>query len=280
MELLNDRMSRRGMLRGAAFGAVGVGALALVGCGDDDGEMMEPTSAASPTGAMTQALVSGWYREKPVRYYDFGMRSAVSGSTVIPAPIWAFITGMDDAGNPVFVEGQHNVVDVAPGDAGYSDLWEVRLVMAPADYKADSIRSKAEVEASGYEVAPAGLFVNCPIVDEGTTLEGGEPLVQGWYKGKEVYYPDFGPNPPAAIPIWAFITGMDTAGNPQFVEGQHNVIDSVPDDAGYSAFWRVNLVTVATGYVANSIQSAAAVGASGFSVEQTGLVVNCPVVEF
>ena len=228
----------------------------------------------------TTSWCPGWYRDEPVVYYDFGMQSPLmSGVAVGAAPIWAFITGMDADGNPQFVPHQHNIVDVVPGDEGYSDLWQVNLVTVPEDYVADSITSKADLDAMSYPTVQPGLFANCPIVPAGSTLENGEELTQGWYNGESVYYPDFGANPAAGIPIWAFITGMDDDGNPQFVEGQHNVIDAIPSDDGYSAFWLVNLVVVDEGYEANSITSATGVAESGFEVLTPGLMVNCPVVE-
>jgi LPXTG-motif cell wall-anchored protein len=123
------------------------------------------------------------------------------------------------------------------------------------------------------------VLVNCPIVPADSTLsEGGAPLVQGWYQGQEVYYFDFGENTVAAAPIYAFITGFDDSGAPVFVEGQHNVIDVIPGDEGYSAFWYVNLVTVPEGYEANTITSVEAVLASGYDTVQPGLLVNCPVL--
>lgn len=303
MKLTQRPASRRTVLRSLALGTTGLTAFAIVGCGNDDDEdemmddeMMTETPMASETateemmetpmasetamGSMTQPLISGWYRDEAVRYYDFGLNSEAMGSSVSVAPIYAFITGMSAAGEPMFVDGQHNVVGVVPGDAGYSDLWEVHLVTVPADYEADTIRSAADVEASGYEMEVPGLFVNCPIVEPGTELEGGEELVQGWYENEEVFYPDFGENAPVAIPIWAFATGMDADGNPEFVDGQHNIIDAVPTDTGYSAFWRVNLVMVDDMYEADSIRSAADVGSSGYEVMETDLVVNCPVTEF
>ena len=132
----------------------------------------------------------------------------------------------------------------------------------------------------GYDITSTEMFVNCPIVDDGTTLEGGESLVQGWYKGEKVYYPDFGGNIAAAIPIWVFATGVNADGSPQLVEGQNNVIDSVPGNPGYSAFWRVNLVIVDDTYEANSVTSRADIEAMGYEVMQTNLVVNCPVTEY
>ena len=242
-----------------------------------------PTSTPTPESqveARNFQLVSGWYKDQQVRYYDFGTESPAGDGSVSVAPIWAFITGMDSDGNPMFVEGQHNVVNVVPGDPGYSDLWQVNLVTVPEGYVADSIKSFDDLMASGFEITPTSIFVNCPVVPAGSTLETGQELVQGWYKGEEVFYPDFGPNPAATLPIWAFITGFDGDGNPQFVESQNNVIDLVPGDDGYSAFWEVNLVIVPEGYVANSVTSRADVEAMGWEIVKPGIVVNCPVVDF
>jgi hypothetical protein len=229
----------------------------------------------------TYELVQGWYKGRATYYYDFGANSPAlnGGANVADAPIYVLITGFDADGNPMFVEGQHNIVDVVPGDPGYSDLWDVTLVTVPADYAANTFTSADQVRSSGYEMTEPGILVNCPIVPAGSTLvEGGAPLVQGWYKGQEVFYFDFGPNTDATATIYAFVTGFDGAGNPQFVSGQANVIDVIPGDAGYSAFWHVTLVTVPEGYVANSIQSADEVMASGYEMTQTDIVVNCPVL--
>jgi hypothetical protein len=271
----------------------------LIACGGDDdnssssnnGGGAAPTTApeatatsapaASTGGSNELKLVSGWYREAQVKYYDFGGNTPLAdGNSIATAPIYAFITGMDASGKPMFVDGQHNIVAVKPGEDGYSDLWRVNLVTVPTDYKADSVKAVADVMSGGFEVTETDMFVNCPIVAEGSTLEGGEPLVQGWHNGDQVFYPDFGANPPVAIPIFAFITGMDANGSPMFVEGQMNIIDSVPSDAGYSAFWRVNLVHVPADYEANTYKSADAVRSAGMDIMQTDMVVNCPVTVF
>ena len=243
------------------------------------GETMTKDShaIANASAPAEKELVSGWYQGREVRYYDFGSNTPIKGNGVSTAPIYVFIHGMKADGSPDFVEGQHNVVDVVPGDIGYSDLWQVMLVTVPESYTPDSIISKDQLDAAGFEITATDMFVNCPIVPEGTTLAGGEELIQGWYKGQEVFYPDFGLNNTSSIPIWVFITGMDEQGNPQFVKGQHNIIDAVPEDPGYSAFWRVIMVTVPEGYEPNSIRSAADVMASGFTTTSTDMVVNCPV---
>jgi hypothetical protein len=226
-----------------------------------------------------KALVSGWYKGRSVKYYDFGDQTKLTqGNSIGVAPIYAFIRGMRPDGTPDLVPGQNNIVDVKPSDTGYSDLWQVMMVTVPANYVANSVKSRGDIVSQGLPIVQTNMLVNCPIVAKETMLEGGEKLVEGWYRGQQVFYPDFGANPAVAIPIWAFSTGMDDKGMPKLVQGQGNIIDSVPADPGYSAFWRVNLVTVTASYTANSIKAADAVRSSGFPVTQTDIVVNCPVI--
>lgn len=279
MQRFESRFSRRALMRGSLVFGVGAGALALVGCGDDDDDDDDEGTPASSGDGQELKLVQGWYRGEDVEYYDFGMNTKLAaGARVATAPIYVFIKGMKADGTPDFVEGQHNIITVVPGDAGYSDLWQVNMVTVPNGYEPDSVKSKSDIDSRGFEVQAVDMFVNCPVVPEGTTLEGGEPLVQGWNDGEEVFYPDFGANAPAAIPIWVFITGMDSSGMPVFVEGQRNVIDAVPGVAGYSAFWQVNMVTVPASYEANSVKSADEVREMDFEVTATQMLVNCPVV--
>ena len=300
--MLERQLSRRSLIRYSGLAGAGIlGGYLLAACGGDDDDdtgqaatateepmmdetateeaMMEPTATEEMMDdEMVKMLVSGWYRGEEVQYYDFGMHTPLtSGDSVATAPIWVLIHEMMDGEDPQFVEGQHNIVDVIPGDDGYSDLWQVMLVEVPDDYEADSIRTAAEINEMAYPVTETEMYVNCPIIPDGTELESGEPLIQGWYQGEPVFYPDFGLNIAFAIPIWAFITGMDSDGNPLFVEGQHNIIDAIPADEGYSAFWRVNLVTVPEDYEPDSIRNAADVTEMAYEVTETDLVVNCPV---
>ncbi len=230
--------------------------------------------------AEEKTLVSGWYQHRQVEYYDFGTNTPLAANNTVPTqPIWVFIHGINADGTPVMVDGQHNIVGVAPGEPGYTDLWQVVFVTVPDDYVPDSIRSAQDVSASGFEQTTTNMLVNCPLVPEGTTLETGKELVQGWHNGQAVFYPDFGANPATVAPIWVLIHGMKADGTPDFVEGQNNIIDTVPGQTDYTAFWRVNIVTVPDGYEPNSLRSAADVLAAGYQITETDMVVNCPVVQ-
>jgi len=226
-------------------------------------------------------LVQGWYQGSKTFYYEFGTNTpATGGGTGInSAPIYVLVTGFDAGGNPQVVEGQHNIVDVIPGEAGYSDLWQVTFVTVPADYQANTIKSADALLEAGYEQTPTETYVNCPIVPAGSTLaDEGPELVQGWYKGQEVFYFGFPENRPVTAPIYVLVTGFDAGGNPQPVAGQANIVDVVPGDENYSAFWNVNFVTVPEDYQANSITSAGELLGMGYDIRQTDIVVNCPII--
>lgn len=230
--------------------------------------------------ARTYEPVQGWYQGRATYYYEFGTNTAATEdrSEVVPAPIYALVTGFDADGNPMPVEGQNNIVDVIPGDEGYSDLWQVTFVTVPEDYEANSITSAQDLIDAGYEQTVPGVYVNCPIVPAGSILAEGGELTQGWYKGQEVFYFSFDQPSVQTAPIYAFVTGFNENDEPIFVEGQNNIIDVIPGDEGYSAFWDVQLVVVPEDYEANTITSAAEVTAAGYDVMSAGLLVNCPVI--
>ncbi|GAB4520065.1 MAG: hypothetical protein Tsb0020_38650 [Haliangiales bacterium] len=224
-----------------------------------------------------------------VLYYNFDVQPTA------PAPIFAFFRESTDTP----VEGQLNVIDVIPGDAGYNDFWLVNKVYVPDDYKANSITSFEELIDAGFAIETTDLLVNCPVVPAGSTASlrgGGESngLHQGWYKGGVVnyftfeeaglkaaggsvplspIYVTFVKNPsddPSSGPASGFVTEADG-------EQTHNVLATLPGDAGYSPLWSV-VVYDNQGFDSvvdlESVQDAAQV-----SILATGAgTVNCPVV--
>mgnify|MGYP001570165275 CR=1 FL=1 len=107
--------------------------------------------------------VSGWYRNREVFYFDHGISSPADGSVVGDAPIYAFFHA---DGTPV--AGQRNVIDVLPGDAGYSDLWRVVKVVVDASYMADSLKDARSIlaarDAGQVTLETTEIYVNCPVV--------------------------------------------------------------------------------------------------------------------
>lgn len=222
-----------------------------------------------------------------VSYYNFDVQP------VAPAPIFALFREGDE--NPV--EGQLNIVDVIPGDAGYNDFWLVTKVTVPSDYVANSITNVEQIVSGGYEIEATDMIVNCPIVPEGSTavkrLDSEDPgLTLGWYQDQVVAYFNFSEAPLTTVsgsvpvsPIYVTfnVNPDEEGGGPGsgFVteedsEQTHNVIATIPGDAGYSPLWSVNVYDNADFASVSDLASATAATSLATGVAN----VNCPVVSY
>lgn len=188
-----------------------------------------------------------------VQYYNFDVQPAA------PADIYVLFP----EGGEAPVAGQLNIIDAIPGDPGYSDFWRVTRVDVPADYVANTIASVDELEAAGFEMTQLDMIVNCPVVPPGSTATrrvggGSSGLHQGWYRAQLVHYFTFeeaaldgaaGFVPQSPIYVTFNINPDQEGGGPPsgFVvedaaTGQtHNVLGSLPGDAGYSPLWSVSV---------------------------------------
>lgn len=93
-------------------------------------------------------------------------------------------------------------------------------------------------------------------------------------QGEIVKYYNFDVQPETTAPIFVlFKKGSETP-----VKGQLNIVDVIPGDEHYSDFWHVHKVTVPDDYIANTITSLDELNSSGYPIERTTRIVNCPVV--
>jgi hypothetical protein len=100
-------------------------------------------------------------------------------------------------------------------------------------------------------------------------------VTQGFGPGGEVVrYYNFDIQPTVPAPIYVLV--RDSTGEP--VADQLNVVGVKPGDADYNDFWQVVQVRVPDDYVANVITSAQEVIDSGYDLEETQTLVNCPIV--
>jgi hypothetical protein len=93
---------------------------------------------------------------------------------------------------------QFPVIDKAPGDPGYSDLWDIWKVITPDTFRETNwVRDAATVEklladpAGGFTAFSTGIYLNAPIVPEGTKARskaegrtGSATRLYAWYRGK------------------------------------------------------------------------------------------------
>ena len=219
-----------------------------------------------------------------VKYYNFDVRPAAT------APIYALF----EAGATAPVAGQLNIIDVLPGGSGYNDFWQVMKVTVPSGYVANTTASLAEIKAAGYPITATDMIVNCPVVPAGSTASlrlgaGGAGLTQGWYRGQVVNYFTFSEAglsasnkmvPVSPIYVTFNVSPDQPNGGPpsgfKTVSGSmqtHNVVATLPGDAGYSPLWAVSIYdNAAFGSVSNLATATAAPHVAA------GPLVNCPVV--
>ncbi len=104
-----------------------------------------------------QQAVEGFYRGQTVEYLDFGPVKLKPGNKV--APIWSVTNG---------IEGQYNIIDVVPGQKGYTPLWDVNLVTWKDSAKPRLLTSAGAVRkalaAGEATLKKAGVVVNCPLI--------------------------------------------------------------------------------------------------------------------
>jgi hypothetical protein len=210
-----------------------------------------------------QKVTPGFYKGRSLRYLDLGPVKLARGNRV--APIWVVTNGPD---------GQRNVVDVAPGDRGYTPLWRVTMVTWKAGVTPRMLRSAADVQAArragDVTLRRTTTVVNCPV------LGFGQRQTLGFFRTKLIQYLDLGPVKLArgndVEPIWAVTNGTSE---------QHNVIDVVPGQPDYTPLWRVTKVTWKDGVAPRPLTSSAAVrraaAAGDVTLTPTAMVVNCPV---
>jgi hypothetical protein len=211
-----------------------------------------------------QKTTPGFYKGRTVRYLDFGPIKLATGNKL--APIWVVTNG---------TRAQRNVIDVAPGDRGYTPLWQVVMVTWMRGATPRTLRSAADVRraqrAGNVTLRRTKTVVNCPVLG----FRQRETL--GFAKDRTIAYLDLGPvklrSGNKVAPIWGFTNGAS---------GQRNVIDALPGERGYTPLWQVNMVTWRDGVMPRILQSAAAIRraaeAGELTVRRTATIVNCPVV--
>lgn len=136
------------------------------------------------------------------------------------------------------------------------------------------------VSVDRFSAAAGNLFVRTssnglPAANAPINFDQAPFVTQGFGpNGELATYYNFDAQPVAPAPIFVlFRQGESTP-----VAGQLNIIDVIPGDEGYNDFWQVVRVTVPSDYVANTATSLEDLVAAGYSMQETTMLVNCPVV--
>jgi hypothetical protein len=228
-------------------------------------------AGAQPSGAISaktapkkQKVLIGFYKNRTVRYFDYGRIKLRPGNKL--APIWVFSNGAD---------GQRPIVDSAPGAKQYSALHKVNTVTWQASATPRVLRSAAAVksaQANGdLTITSTSRVINAALLGFGQTRHAG------FAKGKTIHYYELGLIKVAPgneiLPIWTFTNGVD---------GQSNIADVVPGTTAYPPLWAVVQVTWNAGAERRLLRSfeqlQQARKAGDVTLKRTTMVVNCPFV--
>lgn len=159
-------------------------------------------------------LITLWENGREVYAFDFGATPAET------APIYKLITGIDEAGDPIFLGGIDSVVEQMHADEGYSDFWQVIFVTVPEDTPQNSIHSYEQIVEAGYPIDATSLVVNCPAIRlEATTtayLDGEAVIIT------QIERPD-----------------LDVLGPPAYQQEERWILSVGPTDEAYTGFCEV-----------------------------------------
>ncbi len=114
-------------------------------------------AADGPVKQFGQSVTLGFYRGQVISYFDFGPVKLAKGNKT--APIWVVTNGD---------EGQRNIIDVVPGQKGYTPLWAVRTVTWKDGVTPRVLTSRAAVVAAAKKgevsLGRMPIVVNCPVL--------------------------------------------------------------------------------------------------------------------
>lgn len=200
-----------------------------------------------------------------VRYYNFDVQSET------PATLYRLTRGDRQP-----IEGALDLVDVIPGEPGYSDFFRITWVTVP-----EGVTPRSAAELAAYPQDPEDKIVNCPVVPRGSTAKEGNGVAPAvptrlWYRGTQIDCLRFGdPLTGTKVPTSPIYV---TFAHEQFktVDGSvqtHNVVLSVPGDTDYSPLWDVHIYDPRA---FDQVRDAAT--AQKARLVKPGPLVNCPIV--
>ena len=113
----------------------------------------------------------------------------------------------------------------------------------------------------------------------------GQKVERVWYDSQVVFALELGevevdPSKVKVAQEYQIVYAVDLdvhgklRGQPERVEGQYNIYDSVPGMEQYSPLWQFNYVVVPRDYVSNTLRSEADCLGSGYPVEKSTIVEN------
>ncbi len=172
----------------------------------------------------------------------------------------------------------------------YSPIWEMQVVTVAADYD-EVVAANPEERVDSFcklltstlvrEIFETNMFLNCPVVPAGSTVDpGSAPIEEAFFEGHVVSIAPYDIQD-AGFNQQIMFKFEDEAGNT--LEGSfpgipHLVAAKEPGDPFYSSIWEIWTVTVPGGTDVSGIRSGKTIKESGFPITSANIRLNCPVV--
>jgi hypothetical protein len=136
-------------------------------------------TATTQAAPKKQKVLTAFYRDRTVKYFDFGRIKLRPGNKL--APIWVFSNG---------ASGQRSIVDDAPGQKRYSPLRTVNIVTWAADATSRVLRSASAVRTARSRgeitIRTTSRVLNAPLLGFRQTRHAG------FAKGRTIHYYELG----------------------------------------------------------------------------------------
>jgi hypothetical protein len=111
----------------------------------------------------SQRVIPGWYQSLLIYALDLGEITSPP-ENITPASVYIPITGFDREGTPLPVEGQYYVFTEIPASRKYTGFFRVVFPLVPTKFQPNSLRSKADIEKSGYQLFSSDLILLLPLL--------------------------------------------------------------------------------------------------------------------
>jgi hypothetical protein len=200
---------------------------------------------------------------------------------------WYWLMGPTNSStNPVYffqyqgggtVQGQDPIIDVKPGDLGYTHFWELYNVTVSNNYTPNTIKSLATLkraeQAGLATITDSKRAINGPLVARNVkiTVVNGEPqFLKVWYRTQTANMAVFETNLPSgivpSIPIWLIQRKSDSCpllealcnkdlNHDSDIKDSNDLIGTTPGQPGYFPLWAVSILHVHDNYLANGFPS-------------------------
>jgi PQQ-dependent dehydrogenase (methanol/ethanol family) len=189
---------------------------------------------------------------------------ALAGKQYVAAPSGTVSAFFGGSGLPA-------VVIFAAGGGGTA-----KLAAAPVDPDKAPVAAVDRFSAKAAHLQLRNPDNGLPGPNEPVDFDTGPFVTQGLApaSGKPVRYYNFDVQATQAAPVYVLTRDGEDAP----VEGQLDIIDTLPGEQGYNDFRQVWKVTVPKNYAANTIVDAATLMDAGYRMEKTETLRNMPVV--